>query len=410
LIAGATMKKLVYKLPLSARLLYWSGFAYLTKRGKLLSGKPEEHNFAPSIGTYFFKKGEKSLLKYCKSHVPEQTSDIPVLEISKEEATVELLREIRKAQIPVLIKGGASHWAAMTEFTLEFFEERYGDIEVPVHSEPNKIFKDDGKPVPLSNFYQMSYVKVKELIQSVRQNGEYSAKAIEDIMHVEGNKLIKEYCDTNQIHMFSDFEEKKKKWYYKNLPIGRVMSEQIFIQPPRSHTLWHAEPGDNYFVAVQGVKNWRLVPPYFSAGMYPVIKDSSVYHVSKVDGRESNDTISRRGFPLYQYVPKYSARVEPSDILILPNYWWHTVTNIPTSPSISLTFRTLSELNLAAPIFWLLKKFDPKSKEIRQKVLKHGRLFDDDIAASLYAFADPKNDLVKQKQFRESVSDVVHEE
>jgi ribosomal protein L16 Arg81 hydroxylase len=176
------------------------------------------------------------------------------------------------------------------------------------------------------------------------------------------------------------------------------MSRQIFIQPERSHSLWHAEPGDNYFIAVEGAKKWRLVPPYYSAGMYPVIKNSSVYHVSKVDGRESNDIIAQRGFPLYRYVPKYSATVERGDILILPNYWWHTVTNVPGSHTISLTFRTLSELNLAAPIFWFLKKTDPKSIEIRKKVLKYGRLYDEDVAASLYAFADPKNDLVKRRK------------
>jgi hypothetical protein len=45
-----------------------------------------------------------------------------------------------------------------------------------------------------------------------------------------------------------------------------------------------------------------------------------------------------------------------------------------------------------------LKWRDPNAKEIRRKVLAHGRLFDEDIAASLYAFADPKNDLRRNKQ------------
>lgn len=396
------MRNLPIKLPLLARTYYWLGFAYLTRRGKIISGKREEHNFKKSIGTYLFNKGEKKLLKFCEKNLVEHKKDLPIFEIDKNEVTVEVLRKIRKLQMPILIKGGATHWPAMQAFTLEFFEDRYGDIEVPAHSEPNKIFEVNGKPVPLSNFYQMSYVKIRDLIESVRCNGEFSAKAIEDIMHVDGNVLIKEFCDIEHIQKLSDFEHNKKKWYYRNLPVGRVMSEQIFIQPERSHSLWHAEPGDNYFVAIKGAKKWRLVHPYYSAGMYPVAKDDSVYHVSKVDGRESNDVISSRGFPLYKYVPIYSATVEAGDILILPNYWWHTVTNVPGSPTIALTFRTLSELNLAAPMFWLLKKFDAKSKEIRKKVLKYGRLFDEDIAATLYAFADPKNDLTKQKPKQET--------
>lgn len=392
------MKKVPYKLPLAARLMYWLGFGYLSKRGKIISGKQEEHNFFPSIGTYLFRQGEEALLKYCEKNISPYIDDIPVDEITYEEATTENMQKYITAGLPVLIKKGAQHWKALQVFNLNFFEERYGDIEVPAHSEPNKVFSDNGRPVPLSNFYQMSYVKVKTLIDSIRNNGEYSVKAIEDIMHIEGGVLIKKYCDLDHIHRLSNRDGNKKKWYYKNLPVGQVMSEQIFIQPERSHTLWHAEPGDNYFIAVKGTKKWRLVPPYYSAGMYPVIKDSSVYHVSKVDGRESNEVIANRGFPLYQYVPKYGVTVEEGDILVLPNYWWHTVSNVPGSHTISLTFRTLSQFNLAAPMFWFLKKYDKKSKVIRQKVLKYGRLFDEDIAASLYAFADPKNDLTKQKK------------
>lgn len=70
-----------------------------------------------------------------------------------------------------------------------------------------------------------------------------------------------------------------------------------------------------------------------------------------------------------------------------------SVSNVPGSHSISLTFRTIAEPNMYAPMFNYLKWRDPKSREIRRKVLKYGRMFDEDIAASLYAFADPKNDL-----------------
>ena len=392
------MKNLPKKLPFLARTRYWLGFCYLTKWGKIVEGKREEHKFKKSWGTWLFNSGEKALLRYCSKNLKVHLEDIPIKEVKKEQVTADLLREIRKAQMPVLIKGAANHWPAMKAFTLEFFENRYGDIEVPAHSEPNKMFEENNRPVPLSNFYQMSYVKIRDLIDSVKKNGEYSAKAIEDIMHVDGDILIKEFCDVAQIEEYSNYKGNMEKWYYKNLHIGKVMSEQIFIQPERSHTLWHAEPGDNYFVAIKGTKKWRLAHPYYSAGMYPVAKDSSIYHVSRVDGRESNDVISNRGFPLYKYVPIYAATVEAGDILILPNYWWHTVTNVPGSPTIALTFRTLSEFNLAAPMFWLLKKLDPGSKRIRKKVLKYGRLFDEDIAATLYAFADPKNDLIANKK------------
>ncbi len=387
-----------HKLPLGPRLHYWLGFAHLQKFGTLESGMQEEHKFKPSLGTYLFRKGEENLLSFCEKYVPEHTDDLPIKTVDLSDVTPELMRKMRRAQLPLLIKGGARNWRAVKEFDLDFFARKYGDIEVPAHMEPNKVFEDDGKPVPLKNFYQMTYVKIRDLVESVKTDGKYSAKAIEDIMHEDGGSLIKDYCDLDHIHYLSDLGEYSKKWYFKKVPVGYVISKQLFVQSERSHSLWHTEPGYNYFVAVKGVKKWRVAPPLFSAGMYPVIKDNCVYHVSKVDGRETNDVIARRGFPLYKFVPKYAATVEASDLLVLPHWWWHTVTNVPGEPSISLTFRTLPEPNLYTPMLNILKSLDPDAKIVREKVLKHGRLFDEDVASSLYAFADPKNDLRKSKR------------
>lgn len=387
-----------FALPRIPHIAYWLGFGHLTRYGKLASGIPEEHQFKPSLGLDLFRLGEEKLLEFCEKHVPEHIDDIQIHEIDAKEATPEIMEKFRNRQLPVLIKGGARNWKAYQEFDLHFFEKNYGDIEVPVHSEPNRIFLDDGKPVPLKNFYQMSYVKMRDLVKSVVTDERYSAKAIENVMHEKGGSLIKDYCDLDYIHHLAGLMKYRKKWYFKSVPVGCVISKQLFIQSQRSHTLWHTEPGYNYFVAIAGEKNWRVTSPYYSSGLYSVIKDNSTYHVSRVDGREANDVIARRGFPLYKYMPKYKARVSAGDILVMPPWWWHMVSNVPGSHSISLTFRTIAEPNMHAPMLDYLKWRDPKAKEIRQKVLQHGRLFDEDIAASLYAFADPKNDLRPNKR------------
>ncbi|WP_059514421.1 cupin-like domain-containing protein [Burkholderia singularis] len=384
-------------LPRTARLSYWLGFGHLTRYGKLEGGIPEQHRFEPSLGLTLFRRGERQLLEYCRKHVPEHVDDIPIHEIDAKGATPQAMAHFRKQQLPVLIKGGARGWRAFKEFSLNFFADHYGDIEVPVHAEPNQVFPDDGKPVPLKNFYQMSYVKMRDLVESIVTDQRYSAKAIEDVMHENGGSLIKDYCDLDYIHYLSGLMKYRKRWYFKMVPVGYVISKQLFMQSQRSHTLWHTEPGYNYFVAIAGEKDWRVASPYYSPGLYAVIKDNSTYHVSRVDGRESNEVIARRGFPLYQYMPKYKTHVSAGDILVLPPWWWHTVSNVQGSHSISLTFRTLAEPNVYAPMLNYLKWSDPNAKEIRRKVLSHGRLFDEDIAASLYAFADPKNDLRKNR-------------
>ncbi|MCR9191832.1 MAG: cupin-like domain-containing protein [Gammaproteobacteria bacterium] len=383
------MNYLPCKLPLYARIAYWSGFSYLTRYGRLTSGIVEEHQFVPSIGSFLFKWGEKKLLNYCEKNYSEHTDDIPVKTIAYAEMTQDMMRQTRKTHLPLLIKGGAKHWPAMQSFTLDFFEKKFGDMEVRVQTEPGNNYENDGKPVPLSHFTKMGFSKIKDFIHSVRNNGELSVKAVGNVLQADNKAVIKEFCDVEQIETFSDCKYYQKKWYYRWCNIGKVMSEQLFIQPVRSHTLWHAEGGDNYFVGVQGVKHWRLVHPYFSAGMYPVIKDSSIFQLSKVDGRESNETISQRGLQLYQYMPKYKATVEPGDILYVPNFWWHTITNKPVMPTIALTFRTNSAFSLVAPALRVLKKYDPRAKRMKEYVTKHGHHLDKELT-DLFKFSAPK--------------------
>lgn len=380
--------------PKSARLKFWLSFVHLSKYGKLEGGeKAETHAFLPSAGTRLYNESMEAMLRYSEKHLKQYTEDIPIQQISIEEATPQRMAELRRAILPVLIKGGAKAWPAMEVFNLEFFEKNYGHIEVPINEEPNVVYEDNGKPVPLSNFYKMKYHTVKDLIDSVRVNGNLSAKAIEDIMHIENNRLIEEYCDIDHIERLSGYAFKKDKGIRKKYPIGKVISQQLFIQPERSHTLWHVEPGDNYFVQVTGRKRWRFVHPWFTPDMYPVVKDHSTYHASRVDGRESNDVITRRGMPLYQYVPKFYAIVEAGDLLFMPNYWWHTVTNIPGSHTLSLTMRTISDPNLISPTWEIMRYLDPNTWRIRKRMLKTGRLFDEDISASLFSYADNSNDL-----------------
>jgi hypothetical protein len=380
--------------PRAARLKYWASFVYLSKRGKLEDGKKaDSHAFRPCAGTRLYDSSMEAMLRFSESRLSKHTDDIAIDQISSNEATPQTMARFRSMNRPVLIKGGAAKWPAMNGFDLEYFEKHYGHIEVPINEEPNIQYEDDGKPVPMSNFYRMKYYTVQELVDSVRSNGNLSAKAIEDIMHVEQNRLVKEYCDIAHIETLSGYAAKKHSRLRKKYPIGKVISQQLFIQPERSHSLWHVEPGDNYFVQITGRKRWRFAHPWFTPGMYPAIKDHSTYHASRVDGRESNEVIARRGMPLYPYVPKFYAIVEPGDMLFMPNYWWHTVTNIPGSHTMSLTMRTISDLNFISPTWEILRYFDSHTWRVKKRMLKTGRLFDEDISASLFSYADANNDL-----------------
>src|SRR5665648_30550 len=162
----------IKQFPLITNKLFWFAFRYLTRYGKReLNTKMDENKLRPSIGTVLMKVSEKRLLSYCRNNLREYEQDIPIKIIQPEEAVPEYMRQVIEQRVPILIKGGANDWPAMSELTLEMLEEKYGEIEVPAHSEPNKNFPDNGKPVPMNNFYRMENVKFKEVVSSVRNNG-----------------------------------------------------------------------------------------------------------------------------------------------------------------------------------------------------------------------------------------------
>ncbi len=383
----------IKQFPMFANKMFWFAFQYLTQYGKKKpNAQIDENKFTFSIGTVLMAISQKMLLSFCRNRMREYEQDIPIKTIQPEEATTDYMKNIIKQRVPILIKGGASHWPAMSEFSLEMLEEKYGEVDVPAHAEPNEKIPDNGKPVPLKNFYQMETVKFKDVVASVKNNGVYSVKAIEDILHLDGENLLKNVCDIDYIQKLAGMPD-HTQLSDQEKPYGKVTSNQINIQTERSHTPWHCEVGTNFFVGIAGKKLWRLAPPEFSIGMYPFIKKSAVFHISRVDGRESNQITEKRGFPLYKFVPKFSVVVEKGDILLFPNYWWHTVSNLPGSYTISATFRTLTQLGLTAKTFEYLRLRDPQAREMIRKYAEYNRVFDDDLAKSLYTFADEKNDL-----------------
>lgn len=108
---------------------------------------------------------------------------------------------------------------------------------------------------------------------------------------------------------------------------------QIFLSVfSTTGALFHAANYNNMFFMIQGKKKWTFVDPSNSFLIYPffngLMRDTKSFLTWHVMHAPNSSDIINTHFPLYRYCPKYTATLEPGDLLINPvraTPWMHVV-------------------------------------------------------------------------------------
>lgn len=106
-----------------------------------------------------------------------------------------------------------------------------------------------------------------------------------------------------------------------------IIRTEMFMGTKRNGSPYHCASSGNLFCNIAGQKDWLLVAPRHSMWMYPQIgRNGLAVYVNSPVLSEQVDEIEQQ-YPLYQYAPKYRASLTPGDVLYVPPWWWHEVTN-----------------------------------------------------------------------------------
>ena len=160
---------------------------------------------------------------------------------------------------------------------------------------------------------------------------------------------------------------------------GKVVGAQLMLQPENAITIWHGEPGGNFFVLARGVKTWTLLHPYYTAAMRPRVKKTTNYFGCNIDVREPDDVQRQRGYDGYVATPRVRLQMGPGDVLRVPNHWWHTAVTHPGDYAIAATIRTECMPNLVGPGYMVLRWFDPQFHAMAKSYAQEGRIADKHI-------------------------------
>ena len=211
---------------------------------------------------------------------------------------------------PLVIEGLALDSEACRRWSIDFFDDAYGDLEVLV-TEPD---------------------------QSIHPGRLHGVLA-----DIRAGKTTRQYVQ-NTADIFNQRPELEAQLPLDTLKrlvgeLGTHCGSQLFLGGRDTGTSYHCAANFNCFVMVQGEKEWRFVDPAYSAWMYPFMPASGLFGFSPVPAFEPSDR-----FPLYRRVQTFVTRLRPGDMLLNPPWWWHAVRNA-TPSSIGVATRWLTALS-----------------------------------------------------------------
>lgn len=364
---------LAVRIPFRHRCMYWSYLIGLARKGKQVYSETHDAHYAEG----FWKRGydkscEKINLRL--SRRPGHGDAVPVPSFQPGEVDVEGIQHLMSLNVPFVLRNGASN-LPMKDWTLNFLKETAGECSVPINGASDRPSEDRSRPTKSNHYYDFHTGTLAEVIDSIQNGGALRASVAEDVMHHNEGRLRRD-IDLPHFERLSGWEKHQKHWFRSRMMVGKIASAQLLVQPEKAFTLWHTEPGDNFFVLSKGTKTWTLAHPYYTAAFRPRVKSTTNYFGSNIDLREPEDVLRQRGFNGYLGIPLVRVELYPGDILRVPNYWWHTIVTHPGSETIAISIRSGCNMNTLGFGFGVLRLFDESFHKMAKAFAKEGRIRD----------------------------------
>ena len=145
-----------------------------------------------------------------------------------------------------------------------------------------------------------------------------------------------------------------KKYVHKN---RYFESFQAFLGATDTRTELHNAHISNFFIQVNGIKEWILYPNYFVPFIDPPSTMNGIYRTTPIrsGGKPFNPfNPDDKGYPYFKYLDGYKVILEPGDVFYNPPFMWHAVKNI--SDTIGLGFRWINmrDAFFSSPTYYLL--------------------------------------------------------
>ena len=211
---------------------------------------------------------------------------------------------------PLVITGALDEWKAMSEWSHEWFREKYGGMSVSLSCNPRHTSK-------------VVEMKLSDYIDRILSGAD--------------GGLYMNQCPANHFPGLTDYYEVPG---YCNPE--RMLDRVLWLGPAGTVLAFHKDnrhPYDwinNIFVQIRGRKRVVLASPEQDSFMYQRTRETSDYWYSYI---EDPDTVDLSKYPLFQKAALLQTVVNPGEILFIPANYWHWVRALDKSISMSFWWR-----------------------------------------------------------------------
>ncbi|XP_066594411.1 bifunctional peptidase and arginyl-hydroxylase JMJD5 isoform X1 [Prorops nasuta] len=214
-------------------------------------------------------------------------------------------------KVPALIEGSIKHWKALQLWqNMEYLTKIAGNRTVPVEI-GSRYTEDDWSQrlLTLSEFLKTYVLNKNDETGYLAQH-----QLFEQIPELKNDFTIPDYCS------FSDNED-----------VDEEPDINAWFGPANTISPLHFDPKNNLLCQVFGLKRVILYPPEDTEYLYP-------YDTRLLDNTAQVDP----GNPDYEKWPAFKKAkgiiclLNPGEILFIPPKWWHHVTSL--TPSFSISF------------------------------------------------------------------------
>lgn len=215
---------------------------------------------------------------------------------------------IRRAGRPVLLDGLLADWPDPAGLSVARLRERFGDRRLPVlATDEGRVTVDVAKGVAFDTVRFADYVD--RLTSGARMDAYLATPLDAWLPELKAEMPPPPYC-------------RDAPW----------QNTRLWLSRPGTAVPLHRDVAQNIFYQLVGRKRFLLYPPAASPWLYSNPIRSALANYGRFD--PTRPDYARH--PLSRAVLPVEVVLEPGDVLFLPSRWWHHVTSLDLS--LSLTF------------------------------------------------------------------------
>lgn len=220
-------------------------------------------------------------------------------------------------RMPDFKQGGAADWMAVKKWSPEYLSAAIGEERADVMAirDGNVRLKPDGTNASPGNQFNLPDVQIAGALRNIFGSKEGDLRYYLYQKHIAG-------CSSS-LWADLDFPE-----------YGESSEVNLWVGSAGIRAPLHFDLKDNVFVQVYGRKNIDLYSPDDSQFLYQYPQSSVMRHLSHVD----LSSVDLSLYPEFSKAVPHSFTLDSGDVLFIPEGWWHSVTSVSASISVSRWF------------------------------------------------------------------------